>query len=178
MEKYEAHYRHLLEQFSLTSAQTQTHSPLAKSLVAKTQHAELVANALRTRAEAKDYAQEYVREIRSALRLLGPILPDAVRVIEAAVKGLVVAFDASLSAAWQHAQDLQDCADQLQNERAACESLKSTVRDLQSDVQDLTEEKEKLTKDHHIERASLLEKMEKLRIEKEKRIRTNVLLRD
>jgi len=103
-----------------------------------------LSNAVRERAGS--HVQDYVRDIRAALRLLGPFLPGAARVVEGAVKGLLVALDVDLTLAWKHCADLEDKLATSNVESFEADMLRRQVRDMQKENKEL---KEKLSDTEH-----------------------------
>merc|ERR1719353_1922261 len=132
-QKLSAHYQHL-DDLRLP-ASPRTVGPTAAAQWA----AELVNAAARIRARTKELSQEYVREIRSALRLVGPAFPMVARVIEGAVKGLVVTLDKSMSAGWEQADRLEQHTHKLEDEKMETKMLLQKVRELEDENAQLKE---------------------------------------
>jgi hypothetical protein len=168
MQKLSGHYKQLAVELRMPAPPCHTLGPHAAHKYAE----EVIEAAARIRARTKDLAQEYIREIRSALRLVGPSLPVAARVIEGAVKGLVVALDMSLSAGWHQAEELEGqvtklkeesmeaklVLDELQNLKRennhlqeSCHGKESRLKDIEGDlhrkIEELKQEIERLSPD-------------------------------
>jgi len=65
------------------------------------------AMAASSRERSRERMSEYLRDVRIALRVLGPALPIASCLLEGAVKGLVLAFDEELTAALRSVTNLE-----------------------------------------------------------------------
>eukprot|EP00929_Paragymnodinium_shiwhaense_P071543 TRINITY_DN36360_c1_g1_i1.p1 TRINITY_DN36360_c1_g1~~TRINITY_DN36360_c1_g1_i1.p1 ORF type:complete len:1142 (+),score=297.80 TRINITY_DN36360_c1_g1_i1:109-3534(+) len=78
--------------------------------------------------EARERASNCLRDFRAALRLLGPSLPAAGRVVEGAVKALVTAFDVEISTLRKLAVDLEGQVASLTVNQFEVEALKQQTQ--------------------------------------------------
>jgi len=91
-----------------------------------------------------------MRDIRTVLRMLCEPMPKAARLLEAAIKGLVVSMDTQLAARKRHTQSLENQLSQLDSAAAELEMLRRKVSDEQVE---------------HLKRKETFEKMEARRDE-------------
>lgn len=59
-------------------------------------------------ASGLEKAKVYLRNFRTVLRLLGPLIPTAASVLEGSLKGALLAIDQELTAAWQAVSALEE----------------------------------------------------------------------
>eukprot|EP00930_Biecheleria_cincta_P090612 TRINITY_DN8000_c0_g1_i2.p1 TRINITY_DN8000_c0_g1~~TRINITY_DN8000_c0_g1_i2.p1 ORF type:complete len:825 (-),score=181.08 TRINITY_DN8000_c0_g1_i2:102-2576(-) len=107
----------------------------------------------------------YLRDLRSVLRLIGPGLPSAARLIEGAVKGAMVGLDCELQALLKQLADCQSLMDNMNDTQTERDSLRTELAQLQESyklLQKRSSQQEQLQRE---EEKGYVEKISKLKNE-------------